>query len=207
VSYCLCGILPVRRMKEKYSAIILSAGNSERMGSPKALLLWKNDMTFLEKIANEFHRSGCKEIIIVTNTEVANQIKTKQFKDNVTTAINFQPERGRFSSVKIGLSEISDPDFCFIHNVDNPFIDDEIIRKMYSERNNEFYIVPSFLGKGGHPILLNKKNIEFLKAVEDTGQSLKEALSGFEKRQIEMPDDRVLRNINTEDDFKRYCAM
>ncbi len=54
---------------KKYSAIILSAGKSSRMGVPKFSLMFDDKSTFLEKIINAYADFGCEEIIVVLNNE------------------------------------------------------------------------------------------------------------------------------------------
>ena len=43
--------------------IVLAAGLSERMGHPKAFMMWNNHITFLEKLVNEY-TSFCSTQIV-----------------------------------------------------------------------------------------------------------------------------------------------
>lgn len=113
------------------SAIILSSGLSERMGQPKALLKWNHETTFIEKIIGEFHRFGCQQVVCMINTAIEIACTTFDVPSNVKFVVNHHPEWGRFHSIRTGLGAVKETDFCFIHNVDNPFVNRDIVEKLY----------------------------------------------------------------------------
>ncbi|MBC8485146.1 MAG: NTP transferase domain-containing protein, partial [Bacteroidetes bacterium] len=146
---------------EHVGTVILAAGNSKRMNSRKPFLHFDKDNTFIEKIISTYLKWGCQEIVIVINKDVKNQ---RDFFDllpeKVMYVLNEHPEFERFYSVKLGLATIRNASFCFIQNVDNPFINSAILDLLYEHRSDEKYVFPVFGNKGGHPVLLNRKNID-----------------------------------------------
>lgn len=194
-------------MSETISAVILSSGLSERMGKPKALLKWNQKTTFIEKIVSEFHRFGCKQIICMINEIIEPVCNKMLVPQNVRFVVNHHPDWGRFYSVRTGLSEVLDSDYCFIHNVDNPFVNIRTIEKLYSERNPETWCSPVYRNKGGHPVLIPGTIIRKIVEVQDLNTTLADMLNLYPKIVIEMDDDSIHRNINTPEDYSKYKTM
>ncbi len=180
------------------SVIILAAGLSQRMKTPKPFLLFNKSQTFIEKTITEYQSFGCKNIVVVTNKESINKFKKHT---NVTFVINDKLEYGRFYSVKLGLKNIQDSDFCFIHNVDNPFITKDILTYIFSENLPDACIIPCFNNKGGHPILLPKKIIDKIKNISQNNNNFKEILKKFETFKLAIPKSEILININTKAEY------
>jgi CTP:molybdopterin cytidylyltransferase MocA len=188
--------------------VILAAGKSERMKELKAFLSYDDDTLFIEKIISTFSHWGCSEIVIVTNKEAFQKMKqTVMDFSNTTIVLNDHVEYERFYSVKLGLGVIGKSSFCFIQNVDNPLIDAHILDLIYQRKSYKKYVSPVFKKKGGHPILLNRDNISRICNWKENSDNLKEVLNTMECLMVEMPDDRVLVNINNPDDYHKYFTM
>ncbi|TSA23841.1 MAG: hypothetical protein D4R67_12805 [Bacteroidetes bacterium] len=191
---------------EQVGAVILAAGNSKRMNSRKPFLKFDKDHTFIEKLISTFLQWGCQEIVIVINRDVQTQRDFfDQLPEKVTHVLNEHPEFERFYSVKLGLGVIRNASFCFIQNVDNPFIDARILDLLYEQRNDRGYSSPVYKNKGGHPILLNREISDRIRNWPVDSANLKEVLNTMECIPVEMPDDRVLININSPEEYKRFC--
>lgn len=191
-------------MGNDFSAVILSSGLSERMGHPKALLRWDDSANFLEHIIREFEQAGCCSIVCLINEITEPYFGKIRVPNNVKFLINHHPDKGRFYSIRTGLIELTDSPFCFIHNVDNPFVNIDIIRKLLSKINPDSWCSPVFKGQGGHPVLISKPIIGNILDTENTETRLSDILNQFPKIKVEMDNDFVLRNINTSEDYKFY---
>ena len=62
--------------KSNISAIILSAGFSKRMKMNKTELRFDNNHNFFQKITEEYLNFGCKEVIVVMNSENYKSLKS-----------------------------------------------------------------------------------------------------------------------------------
>ena len=147
----------IQKVQKNISAIILSAGKSERMGVPKFSLKFDTKTTFLEKLIDEYSSFGCNEIIVVLNKTSAvlyHQLKLN-IPSNVNVVINHHPEWERFYSLKLAALALSEAKPVFVSNIDNPFLTQETLNTLFKEVENSDYISPSFNGKGGHPFLLS----------------------------------------------------
>jgi len=194
------------KIKKDFSAIILAAGKSSRIGFPKLSLRYNENKIFIEQIVNEYESFGCKEIIIVVN-ETGNNFLTEnkiQFSDNVKIVINEHPDWHRFYSLKTGAKSMSEVLPVFVHNVDNPFVNHKVLNELLVYIDKADYLSPEFKGKGGHPILLSKKIVEDVIATKEDQIHFKEFLNQYPKKKVQVDDEKVLVNINTKDDYRQY---
>lgn len=190
---------------KKYSAIILSAGKSSRMGVHKFSLRFNNSSTFLENMVNEYNAFGCNEIIIVLNPDGASfldQLKIN-LSSNVKIAINQHPEWERFYSLKLGARLLLKTDPAFVSNIDNPFINHSVLSLLAKHYKDADYLNPIYKGKGGHPFLISDKVIADLKLEELDQIHMKEFLGRYSKKSVEVNDERILLNVNTNKEYKR----
>lgn len=185
--------------------VILAAGRSERMKEMKAFLPFDENARFIEKIFSIYSGWGCREIVVVTNPEVSKRMKQAGIvPSSVTIVVNDHMKFERFYSVKLGLAAIHTSSFCFIQNIDNPFITPHILDLLYEQRSHEKYVSPVFENKGGHPVLLNRENMNRICKWKVNSANFKEVLGTFECQNVEMPDDRVLININSPEEYQRF---
>ena len=196
----------IQKGQKNISAIILSAGKSERMGVPKFSLRFNTETTFLEKLIDEYYSFGCNEIIVVLNETSAvlyHQLKLS-VPSNVRVVINHHPEWERFYSLKLAALALNEVKPVFVSNIDNPFLNQETLDILFKEVDNFDYISPSFNGKGGHPFLLSTKVLNELKTEKQDQIHIKEFLGKYSKKLEEVNDEKILLNINTMEDYSRF---
>lgn len=191
-------------MGNDFSAVILASGLSERMGHPKALLRWDESANFLEHIIREFEQAGCFSIVCLINEITESYFGKIPVSENVKFIINHHPDRGRFYSIKTGLNALTESPFCLIHNVDNPFVNTEILGKLLAKRNPGSWCSPVYKYQGGHPILISNKIIRKITESVISEGWLPDILNQFPKIRVETDNDFILRNINTFEEYKYY---
>ncbi|MBP7169535.1 MAG: nucleotidyltransferase family protein [Bacteroidales bacterium] len=193
-------------MKENFSAIILAAGSSGRMGQPKALLPFDPQRCFARKLADEFLSFGCQRVVMVTNAQVAAQAVSAAYKLNgIEIVINPNPELGRFYSFYLALQAIGNH-YVFMTNADNPFVGADILRALWRHAMQADYVYPVYEGRGGHPILISPRIVRAARAETNPDINLKEYLNRFSKACIPVPNDQILININTPEEYTRLIA-
>jgi len=191
-------------MKKNCSAIILAGGESIRMGEPKQFLQF-NKITFIEQITNIYKSFNIKEIIIVTNTKYYEKTKKLNLK-NVKIIENKNPELGRFHSLFLGVNCLENTEFVFVQNIDNPFVNYEILDLLYKNKEKNCYCTPIFDTKGGHPILLSKMIITQIQNENTKNLNLKDFLKLFKRKTVITNDEKILININTIDEYKKIIT-
>lgn len=191
--------------KKDCAVIILAAGNSSRMGSPKFILKMPDGSSFLEYISNQYTDFGCSEIIVVVSEAGLELLKDKPQKlaPTVKIILNDHGEYGRLYSINKGLAQLKS-DCVFIHNIDNPFAHKEILEQLYLHKDTADYVKPVAKGQGGHPILLSKKVIDSLMNEKNRTIKLKDFLHNFSFKKVKITDHSVLTNINTHEEYLAF---
>lgn len=190
------------------SAIILSAGESNRMGTPKAFLSDINSDAFINNQIKTYEAFGCNEIIVVVNENVlkfAIQNNMNCF-NRVVIVTNKKLELGRFYSLKLGIKALTCIEYCFIHNADNPLHDQVLLEKIYQSRKDADFIVPVKDSKTGHPILINKTIINKIKSESSDNLMINEFLTKFNRKAIDVNYNSIHYNINTQEDYEAYIS-
>lgn len=198
----------ILKEQKNISAIILSAGKSERMGVPKFSLPFNSKTTFLEKLIGEYHSFGCNEIIVVlneTSSAIYEQLKLS-VPSTVKIVINHHPEWERFYSLKLAALALNEIQPTFVSNIDNPFVSQSILESLYKNNGDFDYVSPSFQDKGGHPIMLSDRIINDLRHVTQDQLHLKEFLSKYKKVKFNVDDEKVLLNINTKEEYDKHFS-
>ena len=191
---------------ESNAVIVLAGGNSSRMNFPKPWLIFEDNATFLETIINRYKCLGFKKMLISLNkafflTDYTDRIEFLEL--HATIIQNSYPEKGRLYSLYIALKELTSVDFAIIHNVDNPFVDDEAIHTLCKERNLNGTTIPTFNQKAGHPIIIGKAIMNEIINNYEKYESLKEMINEFDKKYVEVNSSRILININTPQDYNK----
>ena len=196
-------------MVEKCSALILSGGLSSRMHFPKAYLLYRNS-TFAETIIREYWKAGIRDIKIVMNHRLCGQEWSGYFNTIRAQAMvleNNKPENGRSYSLLLGLKSLLPTGFCFLQNVDTPYVDANLIRRLFASRNENGTTVPTYIGRHGHPVLLSTPVIREIISKDREDINLKELLQNYPRTCVEVPNEEILLNINTPDDYFSFLKL
>jgi len=192
-------------LKGNSSVVILAGGKSERINFPKPFLPYDSKRTFVEKIVREYKSFGCKKNILVLNEDL-NCSPWDEFLSNLSKDMfivyNRNSDLGRFYSLQLGIKALENNDYCFIQNIDSPFIDSDLLKKLDDSKTNNGYVVPEYEGKGGHPILIGRDVINSIKEEKNISINLKEKLRQFDRRTIDSGSDKVLVNINTLEEYQ-----
>ncbi|MEI7660903.1 MAG: NTP transferase domain-containing protein [Bacteroidota bacterium] len=188
------------QVKPLYSAIILAAGNSERMGSPKPLLPYGNGYNFAQHITGGFSRYGCRPVVIVVQHDFDTGVLSAA---NLVAVVNRHVERGRSHSIHLGLQSVPVGASCFIHNIDNPFPFAGLLGQLLKSVPPDGYAVPVFQGRRGHPLLLGGEMAGILRAKPEI-TDFRLAISGFTRVEVPCADEHILMNINTPDEYREF---
>lgn len=203
-----------------FSAVILAAGKSTRMGRDKALLPWPpadnktietSGETFLSAaIAAYRHFADMVFVVAGTNESV---LATHVYANGAFLVRNSNPERGQFSSLRAGLQEILNHgrDEVIITLVDRPPARNQtmeiLLTAFETARPEEIWAtVPEYDGKHGHPILAGREMIEaFLRAsINDNARSVQQQNRNH-IQYVAVEDSWIAVNINTPADYASLC--
>jgi molybdenum cofactor cytidylyltransferase len=154
------------------AGIILSAGASRRMGTPKALLQLDGE-GFLDRLIGLFREAAIPVIVVLGHQ--AEQIRTGiQRGSDARLVVNPAPERGMLSSLQCGLEAVfPEAEAVMFTPVDHPNLEnstlEKLVRRFESERSS--VTIPTYQGKHGHPVLIARPLITELLALPTTAQA------------------------------------
>lgn len=194
--------------KNMVDAILLISGNSSRMGKEKALLPFSENKNFISHLLETYLEIPGSNIYVLVNPQNSTEIKlsAQNFKKRVEFIVNQNPDKGRIESILLGLKQIKEGRGVFIQNIDNPFVNTELLKSMLEHYHKESFIVPQFKAKNGHPLLLGSALVQDMKTNADSISDLKNYLSSKEKRCVITKDNSILANINCMEDYQNWFS-
>ncbi|MDD4541822.1 MAG: NTP transferase domain-containing protein, partial [Eubacteriales bacterium] len=186
----------------RYSAVIAAAGLSSRMKSFKPLMPLAGD-TVIGNVIDTLKQAGAEDIVVVIGHRADEMTKYLEKLEVRIYENKRYLETEMLDSVKLGLEALGENyDAVFITPGDMPLIKLESLESL--KRIKAGVARPVCQGKGGHPVLLDKKHVGSLLAYSgDSG--LKGALKSLDEPMIdlEVDDLGVIMNLNTPEDFER----
>jgi molybdenum cofactor cytidylyltransferase len=185
----------------KVAGIILAAGASRRMGTPKALLDYRGE-TFVNRLIRVF--SGCCDPVIVVAGVHAELIRGRMDR-RARLVINPDPDRGQLSSLQTALAEVPHDaaGFLFIP-VDCPTVREETIAILIDafHESGSLFAIPRYHGRRGHPVFAMDSLIAEFLALPPTAET-RVVVNRHEERirYIDLDDAGVLADV---DDVEAY---
>jgi molybdenum cofactor cytidylyltransferase len=192
----------------RIAAVVLSAGESSRMGRPKALLPIEGE-TFIGRIVGSLKRTQVGKILVVLGHN-AGPLAAAIRALPVEILINPNYQLGQLSSLQVAVRTLlPDPDCdgMLVHLVDHPYIDaslvDRMIRQFYESKKD--IVVPRCRGKRGHPVLFSRRLFgELLDAPMDQGAKAVVNAHGDATLEIETDDEGITVDIDTPELYRQH---
>ena len=190
------------------AAVVLSAGESSRMGRPKALLPIEGE-TFIGRIVGSLKRTQVGKIIVVLG-HTAEQLAAAIGPLPVEILINPNYQLGQLSSLQVAVRNLrpdADCDGMLVHLVDHPYIDaslvDRMIRQFYESKKD--IVVPRCRGKRGHPVLFSRRLFgELLDAPMDQGAKAVVNAHGDATLEMETDEEGITVDIDTPELYRQH---
>lgn len=189
-------------------AVVLSAGESSRMGRPKALLP-VGDVSFLERIVKSLQATQIEKIIVVLGHN-AGEIAEKIRHLPVTIVVNRNYPEGQLSSLIVALHALESEtgvDGILLHLVDHPFLNPELVRRMIDRfyESRKSIVVPTHQGRRGHPVIFSSRLFgELRNAPLDQGAKSVVRAHAADTLEIETDDAGITYDIDTPEDYRRH---
>ncbi|WNG40896.1 nucleotidyltransferase family protein [Archangium minus] len=187
----------------KAVAIILAAGESKRMGYPKALIEHEGGKSFLQSLASTFGKAGCSVIGIIGKE--ADAVREQHPAVHLVESERWQD--GQLASVKAGVEAAFEEgaDVVLLHPVDMPALRASTLKSLMKGLGDSLEALrPEFEGAPGYPIILSRAAAERLRDKEVSGDtSLEGAVRGMQVRRVPVKDPGVVVNINTPETYER----
>jgi len=186
-------------------AVILAAGCGRRMGAVKPLLDL-GGTTAIERIVDAYRRAGVGALCAVIAPR-AGGLAERLDALEVPRAVNPDPGRGMYSSVRVGAGFLRKGlAGFFVHPADLPLVRPETLRRLAASLGDGIAVVhPVAAGRRGHPPLLAASLRARLPDAEPPG-----GLRGFLAAQppesvaeVEVADEGIFLDLDTPADYRR----
>ena len=186
------------------SCILLTAGESQRFGSPKALAQI-HQSTAIEILQEKLVQSLVTEIIIVTGAH-ENLIKPYVFNHSkVSVVYNKDYKFGQTSSFQKGIGAANNnSNGLMLLPVDCPFVSTQSINQLLETflQEKPVILIPSFKGKRGHPPIFNNDLKETILKL-DVHQGLNDFMREQKIQTLEIADPGLVQTFNTEEELNK----
>jgi len=190
-------------------AIVLAAGESKRMGMPKALLQF-GGATFLEQIVSVLQQSEVDGVTVVLGAQAA-RIRASTDLAGVDVVVNEDYRKGQLSSLVAGLkSRPFQTEAILVCLVDNPLVTGAIVNRVVRafHETGKPIVIPVFKGRRGHPALFARAMFdELLNAPADEGARYVVRSHKDQVFEVDIPEPAILARIDTPEDYLSHFGM
>ena len=192
-------------------AVILSAGESSRMGRPKALLPI-DGVRFIERIVATLKSTRVDEIITVLGHN-AEEMRQKVSDLPVKIVVNQDYKQGQLSSLIAAIRSIESGenhhrvDAILVHLVDHPYINVDLVNLMIDRfyETKQLIVVPRYRGRRGHPVIFSRALFaELLAAPLDQGAKTVVHAHRDQMLEIDTEDEGVTIDIDTPKEYRKH---
>ena len=188
------------------AAAILAAGESRRMGQPKALLPYRG-RTFLDHLLDvtRHPRIGLQRVVLGAHPE---DIFAKVELDYSAVVINPEWQKGQLSSIQAAVRSLpgSKTEGLLVCPVDQPLISAALVALLIEmfDSSGKPIALPTYHGKRGHPVIFRSSLYpELLAAPAEIGARAVVWAHAANLREVPTEEEGVVLNLNDPGTFKR----
>ena len=191
---------------KKLAAAILAAGESRRMGRPKALVPFEG-LTFVEHLlqATNHPRVGIVRVVLGANAE---SIQAELELDQEIVVVNQDWQQGQLSSIQSAIRSLPADQTAglLLCPVDHPLISTQLVSRLIAEFDSDrkLIVVPTHQGRRGHPVIFHASlYAELLDASPNVGARQVVWAHPDAIAEIETDEAGVILNLNDPETMRK----
>ena len=198
------------------AGLILAAGESTRMGSPKALLEFRGE-TFLDRLTRVFSQF-CSPIVVVVGAQADDIRSGVKRPERAIFAENANYQLGQLSSMQCGLRMLAGPgeaggfacqpareriEGVLFTLVDHPNVQASTIAALL-EQPRPLLAIPRYQGRRGHPIYFGAGLISEFLSIPPDSQAKAVIIRHFDNtRSVDVDDPGILDDVDDAAAYRR----
>lgn len=185
-------------------AIILAAGESKRMGCPKALLKL-GDRTFLEAVLHMAAQIGVEEPIVVLGADADKVISSHDLRAAKVVRTS-EMLAGPIGSIRTGIAALNRAvEGVVILHVDRPHVSVGTVLALAEAfaTGQAQIVIPQFGGRRGHPVIFGRAVFDELLGAP-APEGARSVVRADPTRVVVVPvdDPAILEDINTPESYR-----
>jgi CTP:molybdopterin cytidylyltransferase MocA len=190
--------------------IVLAAGDSSRMGSPKALLPAPDGQPFVVRIVRTLAEAGVTDLVIVTgrhHDDVVRALGAATLPVVPQIARNPDPSRGPLSSIWAGMDAVVDGGSggILMTLVDVPMVSASTVASVVAawRRTRAPIVRPAIGDRHGHPVIFDRVLFAALRAapIEAGAKSVVRA-HARDILNVQVDDEGCLVDVDTPEEYR-----
>jgi len=191
------------------AGLILAAGESSRMGTPKATLAYRGS-TFLELIVQTLLAGGLERIVVVLGHQ-AGEIQQRVKIEPALVVVNPDYRSGQTSSLQTGLRSLlaDDLEAVVLCLVDHPAIAAVTVRRISAtfRQCGSPVVIPTYHGRRGHPVLIARELFEdLMRLTNDAGANSVVRKYRPVTEFVEVDDEGILIDVDDPEAYRRLIC-
>jgi CTP:molybdopterin cytidylyltransferase MocA len=185
------------------AGLILAGGEGARFGGPKAWAPLPDGRTFLEACADSLFAAGAGRV----EATLPPGSDDPRIEGLVAVPLP-EPGLDMFASLRVGLERLVREGGwtrVALLPVDHPLVRPETIAAL--ARSEAAAAIPSFGGKRGHPVVIDRATAEMIACGRVAGPTLRGVLGEIGAADVEVADPGAVANCNTPEALTRALAV
>lgn len=188
-------------------AVVLAAGQSRRMGTPKMLLPW-GETTVIASVVGALQDASLAQIVVVTGANRLD-VEAALLPEDITLAQNSRYQRGEMlASLQVGLHALREEiQAALVVLGDQPQIESRVVQQIAARAGESALplVVPSFQNRRGHPWLVRRMLWPEISAMDGERETLRDFLNRHARQvaYVNVDTSSVLLDLDTPEDYHR----
>jgi molybdenum cofactor cytidylyltransferase len=196
-------------------AVLLAAGESTRMGAPKAFLPDGEGRVFVTRVLHTFSTAGVHDVTVVTgrlHARLVREIAADAPRGAlIRFACNPQPDRGQLSSLLTGIdaADAAGLDALLVTLVDVPFVKPSTVEAVVAafDRTRAPIVRPARGGRHGHPVMFARRLFgELRRADPAAGAKAVVRAHAADVVNVEVDDEGAMIDLDTREAYERVVG-
>ena len=197
--------MSVVEVQRRVTAVVLAAGQSQRMGRSKQMLPW-GETTVLGQTLRNLKESAVHDILVVTGAAAA-KVEAIAQAEGVPTLHNSRYASGEMlSSLKTAVAQLPENRTAvLVMMADQPMVTAPVIDQILQAywRGGGSIIAPEYEGRRGNPVLIDRRHFDELLALPHDAAP-RNLLQRYPISLVPTTTEVVLQDIDNLEDYERY---